>query len=68
MVYKGGMKIPLFLIFLKRLTRDTDKKIFLIIDNLKVHHGIKVREWAKQNEDKISLFFPTAILPPRKPR
>lgn len=67
MVYKGGMNIPLFLKFLKRLSKDTDKKIFLILDNLKVHHGKKVQSWAKQNEDKITLFFPSSIFSPRKP-
>lgn len=66
MVYKGGMNISLFLTFLKRLSRDTDKKIFLILDNLKVHHAKKVQAWAKQHENKIILFFPAAILPARQ--
>lgn len=66
MVYKGGMNIPLFMKFLKRLSRDTNKKIFLILDNLKVHHGKKVQSWAEKNEDKIILFFPPAIFSPRK--
>ncbi|NTW30441.1 MAG: IS630 family transposase [Candidatus Moranbacteria bacterium] len=68
MVYKGGMNISLFLQFLKRLSKDADKKIFLILDNLKVHHGKKVRAWAKEHEEEIVLFFPSSILPARKPR
>lgn len=66
MVYKGGMNIALFLKFLKRLSQDTDKKILLILDNLKVHHGKKVQSWAKENEDKITLFFPTTVFSTRK--
>ncbi|PJA87939.1 MAG: IS630 family transposase [Candidatus Moranbacteria bacterium CG_4_9_14_3_um_filter_40_7] len=66
MVYKGGMNISLFLKFLKRLSRDTDKKILVILDNLKVHHGKKVQEWAKRNENKIILFFPAAVFSARK--
>ena len=66
MVYKGGMNISLFLKFLKRLSQDTDKKILLILDNLKAHHGKKVQSWAKENEDKIILFFPAAVFSPRK--
>jgi hypothetical protein len=66
MVYKGGMNIALFLKFLKRLSQDTDKKILLILDNLKVHHGKKVQNWAKENEGKIILFFPPAVFSPRK--
>ncbi|MFH1088942.1 MAG: IS630 family transposase [Candidatus Uhrbacteria bacterium] len=66
MVYKGGMNIGLFIKFLKRLSKDTDKKILLILDNLKVHHGKKVQSWAKENKDKITLFFPATIFSPRK--
>jgi transposase len=66
MAYKGGMNIPLFLTFLKRLSKDTDKKIFIILDNLKVHHAKKVQGWAEKNKDKIVLFFPAAILPARQ--
>ncbi|MFZ2975500.1 MAG: IS630 family transposase [Candidatus Moraniibacteriota bacterium] len=66
MVYRGGMNIALFLKFLKRLSQDTDKKILLILDNLKVHHGKKVQNWAKENEDKITLFFPAPVFSSRK--
>lgn len=66
MVYKGGMNIALFLKFLKRLSQDTDKKILLILDNLKVHHGKKVQQWAKENEDKITLFFPATVFSSRQ--
>ena len=66
MVYKGGMKIPLFMKFLKRLSKDTDKKILLILDNLRVHHGKKVQSWVKQHEDKITLFFPPSLFSARK--
>lgn len=63
MMYKGGLKIPLFIKFLSRLIKQTKKKIFLILDNLRVHHAIKVREWIEKHRDKIVLFF----LPPYTP-
>lgn len=67
MVYKeGGMNAILFRVFLKRLTKDTDKKVFLILDNLKVHHAKIIQKWQKENSDKIELFSPpTTILPAR---
>lgn len=68
MAYKGGMNAKLFKIFLKRLIKDTDKKIFLIVDNLKVHHAKIVQKWQKENNDSIELFFPTAIFSSRKSR
>lgn len=68
MAYKGGMNAKLFKVFLKRLIKDTDKKVFLIIDNLKVHHAKIIQKWQKENNDSIELFFPAAILPSRKSR
>lgn len=65
MAYKGGMNTNLFKIFLQRLIKDTDKKIFLILDNLKVHHAKIIQAWQKQHSDKIEIFFPTTILPTR---
>jgi transposase len=63
MVYEGALQIDTFLKFLGRLTKDTDRKKFLIVDNLKVHHAKKVQQWTAQHEDKIKLFF----LPPYSP-
>ncbi len=61
MVYKGGMNAILFRTFLKRLTKDTDKKIFLILDNLKVHHAKIIQQWQKEHSDQIEIFFPTTV-------
>ena len=32
----------------------------MIVDNLRVHHAKKVKEWEEENKDKIKLFY----LPP----
>lgn len=61
MLYQKGLKIPIFLDFLKRLIKQKKKKIFLIVDNLSVHHAKKVNEWVKLNQDKLEIFFPTSI-------
>jgi transposase len=63
MIYKGGLKVDTFLTFLKRLIKDIKKKVFLIVDNLRVHHANKVQEWLEENDMKIELFF----LPPYTP-
>jgi len=39
------------------LTKDSPKKIFLILDNLRVHHNKIVKQWVKENQEKIELFF-----------
>jgi len=61
MLYKGAMNAKLFKVFLQRLVKDTDKKVFLILDNLKAHHAKIIQEWQKKNSSKIELFFPASI-------
>jgi transposase len=61
MLYRQNMNANLFKVFLKRLIRDTDKKIFLIVDNLRVHHAKIIQKWQGENKEKIEIFFPTSI-------
>jgi len=65
MAYKGGMNAMLFLIFLKRLTKDTDKKVFLIVDNLRVHHAKIVQAWQKKKRGEDRAFFPCPRIFPK---
>ena len=37
------------------LIKDIQHKVLFIIDNLKVHHSKKVKEWVEAHADKISL-------------
>jgi len=39
------------------LIKNQDKKIFLILDNLRVHHAKKVKEWQQKHKDKIEFYF-----------
>ena len=70
MTYEGSMDRDKFILFLKQLIKanfdypnSNKKKIFLIADNLKVHHAKKVQEFIENNKDKIEIFF----LPPYSP-
>jgi transposase len=63
MCYKGALNAGLFIVFSRRLIKDAAKKVFLIVDNLRVHHSVKVSEWAAAHRDEIELFF----LPPYAP-
>lgn len=66
MVYKGGMNAKLFRVFLNRLIKDVDQKVFLILDNLRVHHAKIIQAWQQKHQDKIEIFFPATILSSRK--
>ena len=46
--------------FLEALIKEAVKKVFLIPDNLRVHHSKPVKKWVEEQEDRIELFyFPT---------
>lgn len=67
MVYDGALNTRVFLEFLKRLIRNAAHKIFLILDNLRVHRAKIVTAWAKANKDKIELFYLPPYAPDRNP-
>lgn len=42
--------------FVDALIKDADKKVFLILDNLRVHHSKPVKAWLAERTDKIEVF------------
>lgn len=67
MMFDGSFTATVFLKFLKRLIHKTPAKIFLIVDNHKVHHAKKVQSWLEKNKGKIELFFLPAYSPELNP-
>jgi transposase len=67
MVYKNKMDSQTLIKFMERLIRDAEKKIFLIVDNLKVHHSYIVKDWLKEHENEIELFFLPSYSPELNP-
>jgi transposase len=67
MVYDGALNATIFLDFLKRLVRDAVQKLFLIVDNLRVHRARIVTTWVEANKDKIELFYLPPYAPDRNP-
>jgi transposase len=63
MIYDGALNASIFLKFLRRLIKDMDRKLFVIVDNLRVHRARMVTAWAVENKDRIELFY----LPPYAP-
>ena len=53
--------------FMHALTRDTPKKIFLILDNLRVHHSRVVKAWLEENKAKIEVFYLPSYSPQLNP-
>ena len=49
--------------FIKNSKKDINKKLFLLLDNLAVHHSKEFRNWLKKHESTIEVFY----LPPYSP-
>jgi len=67
MVYENAMNAATLIKFLKRLIKDTYRKVFLIVDNLRVHHSQAVIEWLQSHKDEIELFFLPSYSPELNP-
>ena len=63
MIYQDTMNQQRLIRFMERLIRDSKQKVFLILDNLNVHHGKLAASWLEKHKDKIEVLF----LPPYAP-
>jgi transposase len=67
MIYSGRMNSDRLIGFLKELIKNKSKKIFLILDNLRVHHSKMVKAWVEENKNSIELFYLPSYSPERNP-
>ncbi len=67
MFHKQNMDSDLLIVFMKRLVRDNPKKVYLILDNLRVHHSKKVKAWIEENSDSIAVFYLPSYSPELNP-
>lgn len=67
-VFEGAMNAGLLLDFMKRLINDAaDRKVFLILDNLKVHHAKPVTQWLGEHAEAIEVFYLPSYSPELNP-
>ncbi len=68
MFYEQNLNADTFLVFLRRLIRSTDgRKVYLVLDNLRVHHSVPVKKWVEKKSDRIALFFLPSYSPDLNP-
>ena len=65
--YKESMTQQLFIEYMEKLVEYNGRKVFFIVDNLKVHHGKMVDEWLEEHSHKIRVFFTPAYSPEINP-
>ena len=57
MLTDGALNHEKLIKFFESLVKGADKKIFLILDNLGVHHCEPVKAWLAENMDKMAVFY-----------
>ena len=66
-LFEGAMNADILVDFFKRLIREAGRKVFLILDNLRVHHARKVKAWLAEHEAEIEVFYLPSYSPELNP-
>jgi transposase len=56
-----------FIEFLEALIKDAGRKVFLIVDNLRVHHAKPVKAWLEKHTEQIEVFYLPSYSPELNP-
>ncbi|MDD4149256.1 MAG: IS630 family transposase [Bacteroidales bacterium] len=67
MIYSGSMNADRLIEFMMQLIKNKPRKVFLILDNLRVHHSNLVKEWVEKNKSKIEIFHLPSYSPEKNP-
>ncbi len=67
MVFKERFRVGVFLQFLRRLVKQSERLLYLIIDGHPVHKAAKVKKWVAEHEQEIRLFYLPAYSPELNP-
>ena len=67
MIYTTTMNSQMLIQFMEQLIKGKTTKIFLILDNLRVHHSKIVKQWVEENSDKIEVFYLPSYSPEKNP-
>ena len=67
-IYKEAMNTDILKDFCERLVKDQNgRKVFLICDNLRVHHAYLFRDWLAERTDRIEVFYLPSYSPEYNP-
>lgn len=67
MIYSQNMNAEKFIDFMEQLIKSSTRKVYFIVDNLRVHYSKIVKERVGKNKKKIALFFIPSYSPERNP-
>lgn len=66
-IFDGALNTTILIDFLKRLIRDAGRKVYLILDNLRVHHSKPVKAWLAEHVHEIEVFYLPSYSPELNP-
>jgi len=66
-VFDGTMNADILIDFCKRLIKSAGRKVFLILDNLRVHHAKVFKAWISKHEEEIEIFYLPSYSPELNP-
>jgi transposase len=66
-IFAGALNADLLIDFLRRLIKGQPRKVFLILDNLRVHHAKPVKAWLAEHKDQIEVFYLPSYSPELNP-
>ncbi len=67
MLYHDTMPARRLLHFFQRLIKEADRKVYVILDNLRVHHARLVKKWLEKHKNRIEVFYLPAYSPELNP-
>ncbi len=67
MTYKHSLNTKTLITFANRLCKDIHKKVFIILDNLAVHHSKKFMHWLDEHKNRIKVFYLPTYSPELNP-
>lgn len=65
--FKDTMNSDVLIDFFVRLLKNAKRKVFMILDNLKVHRCAPVKEWLEKHKSMIEVFYLPAYSPELNP-
>lgn len=66
-IFDGALNADILIDFMKRLVRDAGRKVYLILDNLRVHHSKPVKAWLAEHRHEIEVFYLPSYSPELNP-
>lgn len=66
-IFQGTMNAGILIEFFERLIKAAKRKVYVILDNLRVHHAKVVRAWLEKHAKRIRVFYLPAYSPELNP-